>query len=140
MLEVLDRLDLEGFASRSVTALSGGERQRVVLARALAQDAGVLLLDEPTTALDLGHQQQVMELVDELRRERGLAVISTMHDLTFAAQFADRVLLLVEGRVVADGEPGAVVRADFVRRYFGADVEVIAGAHGPVVLPVRRVR
>ena len=136
--EVLDRLDLLSFSSRSVTALSGGERQRAVLARALAQDAGVLLLDEPTTALDLGHQQQVMELVDELRSEHELAVICTMHDLTFAAQFADRVMLLVDGRVVADGDPRSVVRADHVARYFGADVEVIDGPHGPIVLPVRR--
>ena len=136
--EVLDRLDLLGFASRSVTALSGGERQRAVLARALAQDAGVLLLDEPTTALDLGHQQQVMELVDELRLEHGLAVVCTMHDLTFAAQFADRVMLLVEGRVVADGDPESVVRVDHLATYFGADVEVLDGPHGPIVLPVRR--
>ena len=135
--EVLDRLDLLGFASRSMSALSGGERQRAVLARALAQDAGVLLLDEPTTALDLGHQQQVMELVDELRIEHQLAVICTMHDLTFAAQFADRVMLLVEGRVMADGDPRSVVRADQVAKHFGADVEVIDGPHGPIVVPVR---
>ncbi len=137
--EVLERLDLLGFASRSVTALSGGERQRAVLARALAQDAGVLLLDEPTTALDLGHQQQVMELVDLLRREHKLAVICTMHDLTFAAQFADRVMLLVDGTVVAEGDPESVVRADHVARYFDASVEVIDGPHGPIVVPIRRV-
>jgi iron complex transport system ATP-binding protein len=138
--EVLARLDLSDFAFRAVTTLSGGERQRVVLARALAQDARVLLLDEPTTALDLGHQQRVMELVDELRREDQLAVVSTMHDLTFAAQFADRIMLIVGGRVVAEGDPGSVVRADLVARHFGADVDVVDGPSGPLVLPVRRIR
>jgi iron complex transport system ATP-binding protein len=135
---VLARLDLEEFAGRPVSSLSGGERQRAVLARALAQDASILLLDEPTTALDLGHQQQVLELVDGLRHEVGLVVISTMHDLTFAAQFGDRVLLLVGGKVVAEGLPERVLQADVVAKHFGATVEVIEGRDGPVVLPVRR--
>jgi iron complex transport system ATP-binding protein len=135
---VLARLDLEEFARRPVSSLSGGERQRAVLARALAQDASILLLDEPTTALDLGHQQQVLELVDGLRHEVGLAVISTMHDLTFAAQFGDRVLLLVGGGVAAEGSPERVLRAEVISHHFGATVEVIEGRDGPVVLPVRR--
>lgn len=135
---VLERLDLKLFAGRPVSSLSGGERQRAVLARALAQDASILLLDEPTTALDLGHQQQVLELVDGLRREAGLVVISTLHDLTFAAQFGDRVLLLVAGRVVSEGPPRQVLRAEVVSEHFGASVEVIEGPDGPVVLPIRR--
>ena len=97
----LTRLELTGFANRSIETLSGGERQRVLLARALAQDAPLLLLDEPTTALDLGHQQQVLELVDELRRERELVVITSLHDLSLAAQFAHRVAVLDSGSVVA---------------------------------------
>ncbi len=137
---VLERLDLADFAGRRVSTLSGGERQRAVLARALAQDAAVLLLDEPTTALDLGHQQQVLELVDGLRHEAGLVVISTLHDLTFAAQFGDRVMLLVAGGVVSEGAPGDVLRADTVSRHFGAAVKVIEGPDGPVVLPVRSRR
>ncbi|MGI9648095.1 MAG: ABC transporter ATP-binding protein [Acidimicrobiia bacterium] len=135
--DVLSRLDLAAFASRPVSSLSGGERQRVVLARALAQDASILLLDEPTTALDLGHQQQVLELVDGLRREAELVVISTMHDLTFAALFGDRVVLLAGGSVVADGAPGQVLRAETVATHFGAEVEVVEGPDGPVILPVR---
>lgn len=138
--EVLARLDLEDFESRPVASLSGGERQRAVLARALAQDASVLLLDEPTTALDLGHQQQVLELVDVLRHEHRLIVISTLHDLTFAAQFGDRVVLLVDGRVVADGTPQTVLRADTLATHFGAAVEMVEGRDGPVLLPVRRRR
>ncbi|MBV8386601.1 MAG: ABC transporter ATP-binding protein, partial [Acidimicrobiia bacterium] len=85
-LTVLEQLDLTALADRRMETLSGGELQRVMLARALAQDAPVLLLDEPTTALDVGHQQEVLELVDELRMSRGLTVLSTMHDLTLAGQ------------------------------------------------------
>ncbi|MBT8201767.1 MAG: ABC transporter ATP-binding protein, partial [Acidimicrobiia bacterium] len=132
--DVLTRLDLEKFGSRPIASLSGGERQRAVLARALAQDASVLLLDEPTTALDLGHQQQVLELVDALRHEHGLIVISTLHDLTFAAQFGDRVVLLVDGRVVAEGSPQAVLQADILAAHFGAAVEVVTGSDGPVLV------
>ena len=134
---VLERLDLAAFADRPVSSMSGGERQRAVLARALAQDASILLLDEPTTALDLGHQQQVLELVDRLRGESGLVVISTMHDLTFAAQFGDRVMLLVNGAVVSDGPPAQVLRAQLVSEHFGAAVRVFDGPDGPVVLPIR---
>ncbi|GAB3948305.1 hypothetical protein GCM10027614_45140 [Micromonospora vulcania] len=83
--EVLDRLDLTSFHRRELATLSGGERQRVFLARALAQGATLLLLDEPTSALDIGHQQEVLELVDELRREQGLTVLATMHDLSSPA-------------------------------------------------------
>ncbi|MGI9608948.1 MAG: ABC transporter ATP-binding protein [Acidimicrobiia bacterium] len=136
--EVLARLDLEEFAARPVSSLSGGERQRAVLARALAQDASVLLLEEPTTALDLGHQQQVLELVDGLRRESQLVVISTLHDLTFAAQFGDRVVLLADGSVVAEGPPQQVLQAEVVSLHFGATVDVIQGPEGPLIVPVRR--
>lgn len=135
--EVLANLDLLPFADRPLTSLSGGERQRAVLGRALTQDAEVLLLDEPTTALDLGHQQQVLELVDELRRVHNLAVISTLHDLTFAASYGDRLIVLLEGRIVASGEPATVLQPDLIEEYFGAAVEVLAGPDGPVVLPVR---
>lgn len=133
----LARLDLAGMADRPLTSLSGGERQRAVLARALAQDASVLLLDEPTTALDLGHQQQVLELVDELRRERDLVVISTLHDLTFAAQYGDRIMLLVDGSVVAEGHPSAVLTVDRVAAHFDATVRIVDTPTGPMVVPIR---
>src|SRR6202008_512240 len=96
------RLELEQFADRALGSLSGGELQRAVLARALAQEAPVLLLEEPPTALDLGRQQLVLELVDELRRD-GLTVVTTMHDLTLAGQYAEHLVLLDGGSVVAEG-------------------------------------
>ena len=136
---VMARLDLNGFERRAMGSLSGGERQRAVLARALAQQADLLLLDEPTSALDLGHQQQVLELVDGLRLDRGIAVISAMHDLTLAGQFPDRLMLLDGGVGVAAGPPHQVLTVPLLRRHFGAEVTVIAdGAGGLVVAPLRR--
>src|SRR5207248_1004806 len=105
--------------------LSGGERQRATLARALAQDAPVLLLDEPTAALDMGRQQQVLEIVDALRTSRGLTVLSTMHDLTLAGQYADRLLLLDGGRLVAAGSAEEVLTRALITEHYGAEVAVV---------------
>ena len=136
--EAMARLDVERFADRDVLTLSGGEAQRVVLARALAQQAPVLLLDEPTAALDLGHKQQVLELVDELRRERGLTVITTMHDLTVAGQFVFDMVLLADGVVVAEGPPAEVLQAATLWEHFGARVHVLDdGCGGRIVVPLR---
>jgi iron complex transport system ATP-binding protein len=137
---VLERLDLTGFATRRLGELSGGERQRVVLARALAQQAPALLLDEPTTALDLGHQQQVLELVDRLRLADGLTVVTTLHDLTLAGQYADRLVLLASGRAVAAGRPAEVLTESLIGRHFDARVEISPGPGGrPVVHLLRGV-
>ena len=133
--EVLERLDLAGFGGRTVSSLSGGERQRAVLARALAQQADVLLLDEPTTALDLGHQQDVLELVESLRRERGLTVIATLHDLTLAARYGDRIVMLAQGRVVERGRPAEVLTVDNIAAYFAAEVRIVDDPDGPVIVP-----
>ncbi|MEX0868932.1 MAG: ABC transporter ATP-binding protein [Nitriliruptoraceae bacterium] len=134
----LDRLELSSLARRSVTTLSGGEFQRAVLARALAQQAPVLLLDEPTSSLDLGHAQHVLELVDELRAERGLTVISALHDLTLAGQFSDELVLLVDGRVVARGATDAVLTAPLIATHYQANVRVVTDdVAGTVLVPVR---
>lgn len=135
--DVMDRLELTGLADRPVATLSGGEQQRAVLARALAQQPRVLLLDEPTAALDLGHAQQVLDLVDRLRRQDGLTVLSTLHDLTLAGQYADRLALLSRGRVVAEGTPGDVLTPATLAGHYGARAAVVAGPHGPAVLPLR---
>ncbi|TWS18733.1 ABC transporter ATP-binding protein [Tsukamurella asaccharolytica] len=136
--DVLGRLGLEEFAARDITHLSGGERQRAVLARALAQQAPLLLLDEPTTALDIGHQQQVMDLIDELRRADGLTVVTTIHDLTLAGQYADRLVLLADGRVAAAGAPREVLTADLIGEHFGARVHVHVGPDGRPLLGLLR--
>jgi ABC-type cobalamin/Fe3+-siderophores transport system ATPase subunit len=135
--DVLPRLGLAPLADRLLATLSGGEKQRAVLARALAQQPRVLLLDEPTAALDLGHSQQVLDLIDRLRRQDGLTVISTLHDLTLAGQYADRLALLSEGRVVAEGPPAEVITAESLHSHYGARARIVQGPSGPAVLPVR---
>ena len=141
-LQAADRalalLDLIGLAHRRLGTLSGGERQRAVLARALAQEAPVLLLDEPTSALDVGRGQQALELVDSLRRGEGLAVLSAMHDLTLAAQYADRLLFVDRGRLVASGTARDVLTDELIAEHYGAAVRVIEdGGSVVAVIPAR---
>jgi iron complex transport system ATP-binding protein len=132
------RLELDGLAHRKLSSLSGGEAQRAVLARALAQEAPLLLLDEPTTALDVGRQQQVLEIVDELRTTEGLTVLSAMHDLTSAGQYADRLVLLDRGRLVAEGSAEEVLTRAIISRHYRADVRIVGESEsGLVVVPVR---
>jgi iron complex transport system ATP-binding protein len=137
---LLDRLALAGLAGRALRTLSGGELQRMVLARALAQQAPVLLLDEPTSALDLGRRMDALELIDQLRREDSLTIVSAVHDLTLAGQFADRLMLLCGGRVAATGSPEQILRDEILAEYFGAGVKVLRTADGElaVITPRRR--
>ena len=136
--DLLAQLDLTGFESRAMGTLSGGERQRAVIARALAQEAGVLLLDEPTAALDLGHRQQVLEHVDQLRRNYDIAVLSALHDLTLAAQYADRLVLLDGGVVVADGDATEVLTVERLTRHYRAQVSVLQDEAGHLIVAPRR--
>jgi iron complex transport system ATP-binding protein len=136
--DVLDRLDLGAFVQRKLGRLSGGERQRLVIARALATEAPILLLDEPTSALDIGHQQQALELVARLRADHGLTVISAMHDLTLAGMYADRLVLLHEGVVVASGVPADVLRPETLAEFYGVRVSVHREADGTIVVVPRR--
>lgn len=136
--ELLERLGLAMMAERQLATLSGGELQRLVLARALAQEAPVLLLDEPTSALDLGRRVEALELVDELRLERGLTVISAMHDLSLAAQFADRLALLAAGAIVALGTPAEVLVEDVLDLHFGTQVRILRTDDGELVVVPRR--
>ena len=135
---VLQRLDLADFAERNLGELSGGEQQRLVIARALAQEAPILLLDEPTSALDIGHQQQALELVDRLRHEHGLTVISAMHDLTLAGLYADRLALLHEGHLVVGGSAAHVLRPETLGEFYGVNVTVHHEPDGTVVVVPRR--
>ena len=138
--DLLDRLDLIDLGPRLIGTMSGGERQRLVIARALAQEARILLLDEPTSALDIGHQQQALELVDRLRREHGLTVLSAMHDLTLAGLYADRLALLHQGHVVAAGDAAHVLRPETLSEFYGVSVVVHHESDGTVVVVPRRTR
>jgi iron complex transport system ATP-binding protein len=135
--DALARLDLLGYRDRLLGTLSGGERQRVVVARALAQEARLVLLDEPTAALDIGHQQQALELLDLLRAESGLTLVAAMHDLTLAAQYADRMVLLDEGRIVADGSPRDVLTETLIATHYEAAIQVLEVDGRIAVVPSR---
>jgi len=132
--QALARLDLDELAGRQLGTLSGGERQRAVLARALAQEAPLLLLDEPTSALDAGRQQEALELIDALRLDAGLTVLAAMHDLTLAGQYASRLLLLSSARIVAQGAPAEVLTEPLIAEHYGARVRVLEGG---AVVPIR---
>ncbi len=136
--EVLSELNLTELAPRPVTELSGGEVQRAALARALAQDATILVLDEPTSALDLAHQIAVLELVDSLRLNHGLTVISAMHDLTLASRFAPQILLMDNGRQVAMGAAYDVLTAEVLSAHYNTPVSVTKTSDGDlVIVPLR---
>ena len=134
----LGRLDAAHLADRRLGSLSGGERQRAVLARSMAQSTSLLLLDEPTTALDVGAQQQVLELISTMRARGGLTVLSAMQDLTIAGQYADRLVLIDRGRVVASGDAKDVLTEETVARHYGASVRIVGDEEtGLAVVPLR---
>lgn len=135
--EALELTDTARYADRHLESLSGGERQRAWIALALAQATPTLLLDEPTTFLDIGHQLEVLALVRRLNRERGLTVVLVLHDLNQAARYADRMVALNYGQIVADGSPTTVLTTTFLAQVFGVQASImtdpVTGA--PVCLP-----
>jgi len=139
--EALEACDASEFAQRGMGELSGGQRQRVLIARALVQEAPVLLIDEPTSALDPEHQIRVFELL-ELSRSRGSTVVVATHDLNLAGQFATRLVLMQQGRIVADGPASAVLRPEVLTPVYGAHLHygehaLAAGGTQPFVMPWR---
>lgn len=122
--------------NRFVTNLSGGERQRVVIARALAQEPKVLLLDEPTTHLDIRHQLEVLGLIRKLNEARGLTVLAVFHDLNLTGRFCDRVLLMDEGRIMASGTPPEVLTAPNIERAYGVEARIGRTAQGKISVEV----
>ncbi|WP_306338586.1 ABC transporter ATP-binding protein [Streptomyces sp. KL118A] len=135
--EAMERTDVAALAERSVDELSGGQRQRVWIAMALAQDTGLLLLDEPTTYLDISHQVEVLDLVRELNHDRGRTVVVVLHDLNQAARYADHLVAMKTGEVVAEGTPAEVVTEELVRRVFGLECVVVPDpvTGSPLVVP-----
>ncbi len=136
--EIILSMGLEGLALRQFNELSGGERQKVLIARALAQEPEVLLLDEPTSNLDLRHQLEVMELIRSLVRERGIAAIIAIHDLNLASRFSDRMILMKKGEVFAIGKPEEILTPENIKEVYGIKALVInnPGLSKPYLIPL----
>jgi iron complex transport system ATP-binding protein len=122
--EMMELTDTAYLADHPITALSGGERQRAYLARALAQQASILLLDEPNTHLDIAHQGSIFSIIKQLKNRRSLTVLSVSHDLNLAAMYSDRILMLHEGEIAAIGTPDEVLTSQLISRVFKAPVLV----------------
>lgn len=135
-LAAIERLALQPLALRHFSDLSGGERQRVLMARALAQQGRLLLLDEPTSDLDLRHQLATLQTVHELSRQRGVGAVIAIHDLALAARFCDRLLLLRAGAVLAAGTPQQVLTPDNVEALFGVSARIGSDGGLPYVIPI----
>ncbi|NLU70977.1 ABC transporter ATP-binding protein [Streptomyces sp. HNM0574] len=135
--DAMERTDVAALADRPVDELSGGQRQRVWIAMALAQETELLLLDEPTTYLDIAHQVEVLDLVRQLNHERGRTVVMVLHDLNQAARYADHLVAMRDGRIAAQGPPAEVVTAGLMREVFGLDSVVVPDpvTGSPLVVP-----
>jgi iron complex transport system ATP-binding protein len=118
----MELADIASLADRPVTEISGGERQRVFISMCLAQEPRLLLLDEPTSHLDVGHQLSILRLIRKLNVETGLTVIAVFHDLNLASEFCGRLLVMHQGKVEADGEPTEVLTVEMIRKVYGTEV------------------
>jgi len=139
--EALHLTGMNDFAHRPVDSLSGGERQRAWIALTLAQDTPILLLDEPTTFLDIGHQLEVLDLVQRLNRQRSITIVLVLHDLNQAARYADRMVVLNRGAIVADGQPGTVLTQVLLAEVFKVKAHIVSDPEFgvPVCLPYATV-
>jgi iron complex transport system ATP-binding protein len=138
----LDTTGTAELVDRAVDELSGGQRQRVWIAMALAQQTDLLLLDEPTTYLDAAHQVEVLDLLTDLNADSGITIVMVLHDLNLAARYCDKVVMIADGEVEAQGEPGEVFTEDLVEKVFGLNSRIIPDpvSGTPLVLPIGRHR
>lgn len=137
-LEALERVCLRGFEHRTCQSLSGGERQRLLIARALAQQAPVILLDEPTASLDLGHQRLMFSLLEELNRNEGRTIVTVSHDINLASLYARELVVLGRGKILARGTPDEIVQQDLLESVFHLPLHVSRSADGSPMVQVRR--
>ena len=135
--EVLGLLKIEHLAMRSFNELSGGEQQRVIIARSLAQEAKILLLDEPTSNLDIRHQLEVMELSRELVAKQQLAVVVAIHDLNLASRYCDKIVMMKQGKIVAAGKPTDVLTPENIKSVYGVEVAINHHNQIPNIIPIK---
>lgn len=137
VLNALEIMDLQSLAFRMTTELSGGERQRVVIARALAQEPRIMLLDEPTSSLDIKHQLEVLRIMRETASRQRLIVMLAIHDLNLAGRFCDRVVMLKDGAIVAQGRSSEVINAENIRKTYEVEAIVRIEQNMPFVMPLQ---
>ena len=137
--DVLRSMDLEDVALRDFDQLSGGQKQKVLLARAFAQETDYLLLDEPTSNLDLRHQMEVMEMISGMVKRKGMAAMLAMHDLNLASRFSDTIVMLNAGKIFCTGEPLQVMTLENIRSVYGVEAIINQNNGNPYILPIRPV-
>jgi len=137
--DLLKSMDLEDIALRGFDKLSGGQKQKVLLARAFAQDTDYLLLDEPTSNLDLKHQMEVMEMISSMVKEKGVAAILAMHDLNLASRFSDKIVMLNGGKIFCIGTPPQVMTVENIRSVYGVEVTINLSDCHPYIVPIRQI-
>ena len=139
VLEILELLGIMEFAMRDFNEISGGQQQKVLIARALAQEADILLLDEPTSNLDIRHQLEVMEIMTNIVHKKKISAVMAIHDLNLAARYTTRILMLNGGRIFAAGNPESVLTEENIRRAYGVEALVKSDGKRPYIIPVRPV-
>jgi iron complex transport system ATP-binding protein len=137
--EVLELMGIKDMALRQFNQLSGGERQKVLIGKALAQEPEVILLDEPTSNLDLRHQLEVLDILTSMVEEKGISMITAMHDLNLALRFSHKIVALKEGRICAAGEPASVLTSENIRSVYGVEAVVSLDSGRPYIVPLRPV-
>jgi iron complex transport system ATP-binding protein len=140
VLETLQMLNIEGFAMRDINELSGGQQQKVFIARALTQEPEVLLLDEPTSNLDIRHQLEVMDIIKNIVREKGISAIMAIHDLNLASRYADRIILMNSGEIFSAGDPVSALTPENIEHVYGVEVRVHNQDGSHYIVPIRPVR
>ena len=140
VLETLQMLNIKSFAMRDINELSGGQQQKVFIARALTQEPDVLLLDEPTSNLDIKHQLEVMDIIKNIVREKGIAAIMAIHDLNLASRYADRIVMMNGGEIFDAGDAAAVLTPENIKHVYDVEVEVPNHGGRPYIVPIRPVR
>lgn len=134
--QAISLMGLEEYTLRQFNELSGGERQKVLITRALVQEPEILLLDEPTSNLDLRHQIEVLNIIRWVAREKGITVLMVMHDLNLASRFSDRLILLKQGKVWDGGTPAEVLTPENMRQVYGIEVTVYRNSGHPYIIPL----
>ncbi len=135
--EILELLHLDDLAMSDFAQLSGGQKQKVLIARALAQEPAILLLDEPTSNLDMKHQLEVMEIIRDMVIEKKISAIMAIHDLNLASRFSDRLVMLKGGRMYAIGSPAALLNCENIRQIYGVEAAVINAQDRPYIVPLQ---